>query len=57
MSKEEIFEELKALRVLIEMELRILIENNPEFCSCRCSYLVDRLQELIWKIGEDIGEF
>jgi hypothetical protein len=44
MSKEDIFEELKAIR--------IMIEENPTVWES-----LDRLQELIWKVGEDIGEF
>jgi hypothetical protein len=50
MSKEEIFEEL--------INLRDIIDNNPEFYDViDGSYLVDRIQELIWKVGKDIGEF
>lgn len=41
MSKEEIFEELKAIRDLRYVEIEVY----------------EALQELIWKIGEDIGEF
>lgn len=44
MSKEDIFEELKSIR--------IMIEENPTVWES-----LDRLQELIWKVGEDIGEF
>ena len=44
MSKEDIFEELKAIR--------FLIEDRPTVWES-----LDRLQELIWKVGEDIGEF
>jgi hypothetical protein len=50
MSKEDIFEELKFLRTMIE--------ENPEYYGViEDSYLVERLQEIIWKIGKDIGEF
>jgi hypothetical protein len=50
MSKEDIFYELK--------NLRNIIEKNPEFHNViDGSYLVYRIQELIWKVGEDIGEF
>ena len=41
MSKEDIFEELKAIREYISA-----VEAG-----------LDMLQELIWKVGEDIGEF
>jgi hypothetical protein len=52
MSKKTIFEELKSIRTIIE--------ESPEFydlSDIRRSCLVDRLQELIWILGEDIGEF
>ncbi len=50
MSKEDIFDEL--------MNLRDIIEKSPEFYNViDGSYLVDRIQELIWKVGKDIGEF
>ena len=56
MSKEDIFEEL--------LSIRIFIEESPSFCSLDppnvdmpFALVVDKLQELIWKVGEDIGEF
>ena len=49
MSKEAIFEELKSIRITIE-------ENDCPEVNLDL-WIVDRLQELIWKIGEDIGEF
>ena len=39
----EIFEELKAIRTEFE-------EHNH-------NAMMDRLQELIWKLGEELGEF
>jgi len=49
MSKEDIFQELVSLRILASS---IIIEKNYSL-----PILHDRLQELIWKVGEDIGEF
>ena len=48
MSKEEIFEELKFIRDM----LMGVVEKNYNHTILR-----DRLQELIWRVGEDIGEF
>jgi hypothetical protein len=49
MSKEDIFEELKSIR--------IMIEENPSYYGRDFDDAVDRLQQLIWKVGQDIGEF
>ena len=50
MSKEDIFEEL--------LSIRTSIEDNPVLYEIiDGQLLVDRLQELIWKVGADIGEF
>ena len=41
-----------------------MVENNPAYAVAdwpnvdeAFSQVIDRLQELIWKVGEDIGEF
>ena len=44
MTKRDLFEELKVIRTAAEKG------------ACN-SYIVDQLQELIWEIGQDIGEF
>ena len=46
MTKREIFEKLVRVRTIIETRFR-----NED------ALVVDQLQELIWEIGEDIGEF
>ena len=46
MTKREIFEKLVQIRTIIETRFR-----NED------ALVVDQLQELIWEIGEDIGEF
>ena len=45
MSKQEIFEELKSLHAYFLIEY-------PDG-----GVTLDRLQELIWKVGEELGEF
>jgi hypothetical protein len=47
MSKEHIFEHLKVIRDNLQA-----VEQAYNVDCC-----VDEIQELIWKIGEDIGEF
>jgi hypothetical protein len=55
MSKEEIFEELKAIRVSLE---RMEGADLPDYLQeLVWDEVANRLQELIWKVGEDIGEF
>jgi len=42
-STQEIFEELKAIRTEFELHGHLV--------------MMERLQELIWKLGEELGEF
>ena len=44
MTKQQIFEELVSIRTIIE-------KNDED------ALVVDQLQDLIWKLGQDIGEF
>tara|TARA_R100000005_G_scaffold40985_1_gene19234 strand:+ start:267 stop:410 length:144 start_codon:yes stop_codon:yes gene_type:complete len=47
MSKEDIFEQLKVIR---DMLPECTIGDQGQF-------VYDEIQSLIWKVGEDIGEF
>jgi hypothetical protein len=50
-TKREIFEELKDIRTTIEDMEQQLIDFSD------LGEMIDRLQEQIWVIGDDIGEF
>ena len=55
MSKEEIFEDLKSIRVSLE---RMEGADLPDYLQeLVWDEVANRLQELIWKVGKDIGEF
>ena len=43
LDKQKIFEELKAIRTEFELHGHLV--------------MMERLQELIWKLGEELGEF